>query len=455
MVPAQLYCQDLARHQHQPASHIVSNCKHYLLTCAVFLSAMTSPVSAENLQEAWQIATAEDLSIEAAGLRVTAAEAELAAAKGGRWPAFTASANATHFNETPAFDFGAAGLPGQLPLFSGSSQLMADARVTLPIFTSGMLGNSVQAAKSNVAAQSLRAKSHAQDVRLNVAAAYIGVLRANSALSVANSEVRSLSRHVEDVDDMFTTGAVAKNDLLAAQVSLAAALQQQLQASNSVDLATAVYNKALGRPLAGAVSLDENLPGLDPRLDISSLQALTETAFSNREELAELHSVADAANAQARSTRAQSRPQFALTGAYTALENNILNREDFWSVGVGFQWAIFDANRSRDRANALSLQSRALFREYRDLQSVIELQVRSAWLRLNETIARIKLASHAVAQADENLRVVRDRYRNGEGTNTEVLDAEGLRTLSRSNYDNALYDAAIARYQLQRATGTL
>lgn len=429
--------------------------RHYLLGLVISLPAMAPPASGETLPEAWQIATAEDLTIEAAELRVSAAEAELAAAKGGRWPTLVASANAARFNETPAFDFSAAGLPGQLPLFSGSSQLTADARVTLPIFTSGMLGNSVQAAKLNVNAQRHRAKAHAQDIRLNVAAAYVGVLRAKSELGVADSQVRSLAQHVDDVEDMFTTGAVAKNDLLAAQVSLAAAQQRELQAKNNVDLTAAVYNKALGRSLTDAVSLDENLPGLDSRLDINSLQALTETAFSNRDELAGLHSAADATGAQAESTRARSRPQLALVGGYTAMENNFLNREDFWSVGVGFQWAIFDTNRSRDRANALSLQSSALYREYRDLQSAIELQVRSAWLQLNETNARIKLASHAVEQADENLRVVRDRYRNGEGTNTEVLDAEGLRTLSRSNYDNAQYDAAFARYRLQRATGTL
>lgn len=433
----------------------MNNHRYYLLALLVSPFVMAPPASSETLQDAWQIATAEDLTIEAAELRVAAAEADLAAAKGGRWPALVASANTTQFSETPAFDFSAAGLPGQLPLFSGSSLLMADAHVTWPIFTSGMLGNSVRAAKSSVSAQRQQAKAHAQDVRLNVAAAYVGVLRANSALGVADSQVRSLTQHVHDVDDMFTTGAVAKNDLLAAEVSLAAAQQRQLQAQNSVDLATAVYNKSLGRPLTDAVSLDENLPGLDSRLDATSLQALTETAFSNREELAGLHSAADATSARAESTRAQSRPQLALVGGYTALENNFLNREDFWSVGVGLQWAIFDASRSRDRANALSLQSSALFREYRDLQSVIELQVRSAWLHLNETSARIKLADRAVLQADENLRVVRDRYRNGEGTNTEVLDAEGLRTLSRSNYDNAQYDAAFARYSLQRATGTL
>lgn len=429
--------------------------KHCLWALVVFMSILARPAAAETLQEAWLVATAEDLTIEAAEIRVAAAEMELAAAKGSRWPTLNASASSTQFNETPAFDFSGAGLPGQLPLFSGSSQLMADARVSWPIFTSGMISNSVQAARSSVDAQRMRSQAHAQDVRLNVAAAFVGVLRANSALRVANSQVQSLSQHVHDVENMFSTGAVARNDLLAAQVSFANAMQRQLQAQNSVDLTTAVYNKSLGRPLTEAASLDETLPGLDPRLDADSLPLLTQMAFLHRPELGELRSAAEAVGAQAKSTRAQSRPQLALVGGYTLLENDFLNREDFWSVGVGLQWAIFDPNQSRQKASALSLRSRALYREHRDLQSAVELQVRSAWLRLHETIARIELADHVVEQADENLRVTRDRYRNGEGTNTEVLDAEGLRTLSRSNYDKAQYDAAFARYQLQRATGIL
>jgi len=429
--------------------------RHHLGTILAFLSLMTQSVFAETLEEAWLIATREDLTIEAAEFRVDAAEAELAAAQGSRWPTLVASASATQFNETPAFDFSGAGLPGQLPLFGGSSQLMADARVTWPVFTSGMISNSVHAARSSVHVQQYQAKTHTQDIRLRVAASFIEVLRACSALRVADSQVESLSRHVEDINDMFVTGAVAKNDLLAAQVSLADAMQRQLQARNGIDLAEAVYNKALGRSLTDTVTLDEKLPGLDSRLDPASLSALTQTAFSNRNELAGLRSAAEATGARAESTRARSRPQLALVGGYTALENSFLNREDFWSVGVGIQWAIFDAERSRDKANALSRQSSALYSEYRDLQSVIELQVRSAWLNLNEAEARISLTDRAVAQADENLRVVRDRYRNGEGTNTEVLDAEGLRTLSRSNYDNAQYDAAYAKYHLARVTGVL
>jgi outer membrane protein TolC len=65
------------------------------------------------------------------------------------------------------------------------------------------------------------------------------------------------------------------------------------------------------------------------------------------------------------------------------------------------------------------------------------------------------VAEQAITQAGENLRVVRDRYLQGEGTNTEVLDAEALATASRANLDNARYDAALAEFRLARAVGIL
>ena len=49
----------------------------------------------------------------------------------------------------------------------------------------------------------------------------------------------------------------------------------------------------------------------------------------------------------------------------------------------------------------------------------------------------------------------RDRYRNGEGTNTEVLDAEALRALTASNFDSARYDLRLAELALARAVGAL
>jgi outer membrane protein len=83
------------------------------------------------------------------------------------------------------------------------------------------------------------------------------------------------------------------------------------------------------------------------------------------------------------------------------------------------------------------------------------LQVRQAWLEMDETRHRLEVTHEAVAQAEENLKVARDRYRTGTGTNTEVLDAETLRVRSISNNDNAIYDSVMAGFSLRRAVGDL
>jgi outer membrane protein len=424
---------------------------------AIALLPLVSPqaVLAEDLNAAWGEALGTDQLIQASQSQVSAAEADLGAAKTNRLPSVSAMAGITRFDEAPAFDFSGAGVPAILPLFGGESMKMAEARITLPIYTGGRVSRGIDAAEAMLYARQFESGASTQQIKLAVAQHYINVLRAQNALAVADSNVKSLAAHVRDVDNMFKSGSVARNDYLAAAVSLADSEQRRLRANNRLDLASAAYNRALGRQLDAPVSLDENLPGIDPELDLTSLEALTEAALRNRDELGGLDASADAYRYQSESARASSRPQLAVTGGYMALQNDFLNREEFWMVGVGVQWNFFDGGQARKKASALSFRSKAIAQERNNLRSLIELQVRQSWLRLNETQERKRLTERAVEQAEENLRVVRDRYRNGEGTNTEVLDAETLRSMSRNNYDNADFDAKLALYEIARGVGRL
>jgi outer membrane protein TolC len=196
-------------------------------------------------------------------------------------------------------------------------------------------------------------------------------------------------------------------------------------------------------------------PSAHTTLAANPLDALVAMARENRHELASLDASVSELTARSAALRGSTRPQLLLHGGWTFLENDVLNREDFWTVGVGFQWNLFDGGKSRDSAAALSYQASAVGRERANMLTFIELDVRAAWLNVHETQERVAVTQEAVAQAEENLRVVRDRYRNGEGTNTEVLDAEVLRSLSRNNYDTARYDAALAEITLARAVGLL
>ena len=359
------------------------------------------------------------------------------------------------FDTTPAFDFSGAGVPTQLPLFGGQSWLMSDARVSVPVYTGGRIGASVDAAEAERSTRRAESEALSLDVKLGVAERYIGVLRAESALAVATANVASLSAHARDVEDMYRSGQVPRNDYLAAAVALADAEQQKLKTASALDIARAAYNRSIGRDLGAEVALDPTLPATDPALGSASLAELVELAAEQRHELTRLTTATAALQAQSLAAKAANRPQIMVSGGYTYLENDFLNRDDFWSVGLNVQWNLFDSGRSRNAASALSRQAAATSRERANLTTLIELAVREAWLDAQETKQRIGVTVGAVAQAEENLRVVRDRYRNGEGTNTEVLDAEALWRLSQSNYDSARYDAALAGFRLARAVGRL
>jgi len=410
---------------------------------------------AETLAQAWQLALDSDLALQSANSQVEAAESDLAVAKSQRYPVLSANASIIRMDETPAFDFAAAGIPVQLPLYAGSTMAATDALISVPLFTSGALSNGIAAAEGGLGSSRYQARSVAMDTKLAIANSYINVLRSESALKVAQSNLLSLQAHARDVEDMFSAGLVPRNDYLSAQVALADASQRNLQATNQLDIARAAYNRGVGRELQASVNLDGGVPLVGLDFGAEDLESLSALALAQRPELAGMQEGASALRAQAKAANARGLPQVALTGGYTYLENQFLNQEDFWMVGLGVHWDLFDSGRTRHAADALSRRARALSQSRSNMESLVALQVRQSWLEQGEAQQRLKVVSRAIEQSQENLRVVRDRYRNGEGTNTEVLEAQNLSNLSQQNYDNARYDIELSRIRLARAVGLL
>ena len=145
----------------------------------------------------------------------------------------------------------------------------------------------------------------------------------------------------------------------------------------------------------------------------------------------------------------------ALHAGYNHLDNQILDRENFATVGIGFQWRLFDSGQLEARTGALRSRARAAKQRLVDLRSSVALEVETAFYNRDEAAARIHAAATAVAQAEENIRIARELYSSGLGTNNQVLDAETLRVISLTNRDDAGFDLLVAQYRLQRALGEL
>lgn len=431
--------------------------RHAALTWMVLatLASTRHAAGAESLADAWRLALTRDPQLAAASADVDGARASEQAARGARWPSLDATAAYTRLNASPALDVAT---PGFLfrsgPIFKDDQFVAGGVQLKLPLYTGGQISAGIDAAHQALIGASADEQSAVAALKLEVAEAYVGVLRARRTLAAAQARVASLSAHVDDVAQMVARDLVARTDLLAAQVARANAEQDRVHAANSVEIAQALYNRRVGEPLGREPELEPRIAA-DAFLPVTALAALVQRALGARSELKALSARAGTLASQAHVEAGKALPQLALVGGYAHFDNQILDREDFSTVGVGFTWNLFDGGQAHHRAAALQSAGRAAERRLEDLRSRVELEVRQAWLDVHEAQARRESSGEAVAQAEENLRSSRELYAVGLATGTQVLDAIALQSTALVNRDNAELDESLALLRLSYAVGDL
>lgn len=394
-------------------------------------------------------------SASAASSEAEGARAAERAARGAQWPSLDANGGYTRLNASPTLDVVTPSLTFRSgPIFNDDQYVSGSVQMRFPLYAGGRIAAGIDAAHQSTLEASENEHSTTSSLRLEVAEAYVDVLRARRALEAAQSGVESLAAHANDVQQMVERQLVSKSDLLTARVALANAQEMRVRAASSVDITEATYNRLLGEPLERSPALDTQLP-VDRSLPTMPIEALIQRALESRSELKALDARAGALASRSRAESGKALPQLALVGGYTHLDNEILDRQNFATVGIGVTWSLFDGGQARNQAAALRSAARAAQNRMDDLRSNIELQVRQAWLGVKEARARVKASGDAVAQAEENLRSSRELYGAELATNTQVLDAVTLQVNATDNRDNASLDESLSLLRLQYAVGAL
>ena len=315
--------------------------------------ASLSLARAETLADAWRLALQNDAGLGAARSEVAAAESARTAAARARFPVLDATGSYTQFKNAPSLDVATPGGGLQAPIWKRDGYAAAAVDVSAPLWTSGRISGVIGAANAGLDAARAQELRSTADLKLAVAEAYVAVFRARRALAVAESTVASLRANAEDIGVMYEKEAVPKSDLLGSKVALSNAEQQRLRAAHGVRLALAAYNRQLGQPLDRVADLEEpNAPAAESVNE--PLDRMTAQALGHRPEFSALIAQHDALEQEARAERAQALPQIALRAGYNHFDNEILDRQNFASVGLALQWRLFDSGQVAARAAAAS-----------------------------------------------------------------------------------------------------
>ena len=148
-------------------------------------------------------------------------------------------------------------------------------------------------------------------------------------------------------------------------------------------------------------------------------------------------------------------PGLYLSGSYEIDLEDFSETANNYSFGAIMRFNLFRgfAFQSKiDEARANFRQARALVRQ---LELGIEVETRQAFFQARSTYQRIGVARAAVKQAEEGLRIVRNRYESGLFTIVHLLDAEVALQQARTHYLRSLHDYKVALAHLYLAAGVI
>jgi outer membrane protein TolC len=425
------------------------------------VSDSADPIPVLGLKESIDLALKRSVVVESAreGVRIT--QAQNAEAFTGYLPQFNTSYGYTRISPQPIV-----AIPPWPPLThsvvefpaAGQDNYTWSIEARQPIFAGGGITANYKASGFGIDAARSNQQTTVLDTIQDVKVSYFQVLKAERILVVSKQSLEQLQSHLDMAKNFFEVGLIPLNDLLQSEVELARGQQFVIQAENALELARSTFNTLLRQAVDTPVKLEDIL---DYKPFEISLEACQKTAVENRPEIKAYTYQLEQSKELVKVARSEYFPTISAVGHYerrgdkAGVSGNPTydQGQENWYVGAMASWNFWEWGKTKDKVDEGRGRQNQVALAIDNIKDQITLQVRNVWLQLKEAEKVIAVARKAVEQAEENFRIVSERYKEQVATSTDVIDAQTLLTRAKSDLENALGDYNIAIARLEHAIG--
>jgi outer membrane protein TolC len=296
-----------------------------------------------------------------------------------------------------------------------------------------------------------------QTVQFDVVTAYLNILLARASLLVQQDAVRQAEATLEDAHALLKGGVATPDNVLRAEVHLAESRDACVSAQEAEVVSTAQLNNVMGRNAAAPLKLCDLKP--PPPEACPSLAQSLGVAAAQRPEIHFARQTVVAAQENLVAAKAEFYPRIEVRASGGRADGgHILTG---WQEGAGLhmELPLYTGGLLQGELRAAQAEVAAAVADAQTILDRISLEVSNAVAGDVAAGKRFDLSHTAVVEAGENLRIVRVKYRNGNATPTDIVDAETALTRSQQRYNSALYtylaSLAALDYAMGRQQGTL
>jgi len=440
--------------------------KKVILLALCVCASRTAPAQEKlSLAEAIALGAANSRTARIAQARAEGASARASEVLAALLPSLKADGSFRRLSEVDPFRVQLPGMPQPVtisPVVLGT--YTTHIGLQQPIFTGFKLLSNARAARALATAAEADVRGDLADLTLTIVSAYWALHQAREVRRAVDENVARLESYVKDSESMMREGMLTRADLLKIQVQLSSARVAQIDAANDSQLAQMNCSLVLGLPLETELELTSQ-PGAVrseiPPLTGVALPELRTRALEGRPDLLATGSRVEATRASLTAARGNWWPQVFFGGNYYYSRPNarlLPTRDEWvgtWDLGVTVTldlWNWGATLRQVEQAEANLRQQELLLEQ---MKEGAKLDVTRAHLQAAQAVRKLDVASLAVAQAEESLRMTRDRYTQALATPSDLLDAEVALLQAVLGRSAASIEKEVSETRLAKAVGIL
>lgn len=287
----------------------------------------------------------------------------------------------------------------------------------------------------------------------SVLVSYYNVLVAQEAIKIAQESVITVETELRIMRVRYKDGAVLKSDILSLEVRLAQAREELVRSENNESRTIAALANLLGLDPDTSLTLfgDDKVSASLP----DDYQSGLVYALAKRPELEKVRRQIIQSRMALDAARAEYLPTLDAQLHYYLDDPSLdfdTDREN-WTAGFILKWDLFSGFGTKARADRAQRVLEEMLAADRKTILSVQLDLKTAYLRLAEAEARLRVTEASVAQAEESFSLVKKQYEGGSVTITRYLEAELARNRARLRSIVAFYDKEKAAAEIGRAMG--
>ena len=420
--------------------------RKFLLYTGFLISFSGAIAQADTLEEAMSYAYENSSTLNASRASLRATDENVAIAKSGYRPNVTGNASVGKTYNRATFE------NNILPLEElHETPKDVSVKMVQPVFSGLTTYNSVKSAETMVKSGQEKLSETEQNKLLEVATAYMDVIKDKSVLELNQNNVKVLTRHLESVKKRFAVGSLTRTDVAQSEARLSGAKAKLIAAEAQLKVSEAVYRDAVGKEAKDLT--DVNGKGLDlPK----TLDEAVEFAEENNPRIKAADYAQKSYEKQISVQKGELLPSVDIIGqAGHFKDTESVDDGGYWSLTANLSVPLYQGGadyakvrQAKHIANQYRLQARSI-------RTDIWRETVTAWEYYQSAKAEIVAVKAQVKAAETALQGVIREEKAGTRTVLDVLNAEQEHLNSQVSYQEAHRNEIVSAYSLLAKIGKL